>query len=193
MTPAQTSRPGDWLTTRRSRPYPPLLPPAAAVAERPSVSPAMGVAIEPICRCDRGRSAPCGKLVIRVSRATITGSLTMANMDDSDDSASGHVSEHLRAVLELAVRMDTHSGAVVADDPEVRETAERQRRVAALLGSGGPAVPKALRGRLDEGRRQRRRVPAPPRLPAWGSWSVGLTGAAAMAIALLVVLGTFGG
>jgi hypothetical protein len=102
--------------------------------------------------------------------------------------------ERVRAVLELAGRTDIdQTSQADRHDPDLLEAASRQRRIALLLQSGGPATPETLRARLDTledgSRRRGPSVPGIPRLPAgWPRLTAGLTGVATALIAILLLL-----
>lgn len=74
---------------------------------------------------------------------------------------------------------------------------EQQRRVALLLGNAGPAMPPALRVRLDQleqdGRRSRRSRSVAVPVHWRRRWIVGVASLATAAIAPVVVLGVAGG
>jgi hypothetical protein len=126
----------------------------------------------------------------------------MAEENDQDDPTTpgaAVTAERVRAVLELAAR-DVDDGPKPDRpdrDPKLLQAAARQRQVAQLLQSGGPAMPETLRVRLDalrEDRARRRRLPlvgSVGRIPV--GWTVGAVGVAAAAVAVVLVLGVVGG
>lgn len=119
----------------------------------------------------------------------------MADPDETNDegSASLPAPEELRQVLALAARRSATDGPTPANlEPHLANVAERQRRIAMALQSGGPAVPPTLEKELDQLHRRRRRQPRSGalKLPALSPLKFGaaLAGACAAGVAVVALL-----
>jgi hypothetical protein len=96
--------------------------------------------------------------------------------------------DELRRLLALAERVGPRAQAPDDEhDPQVLTAVRRQRRVAAVLQSGGPATPESLRTRVDQlygGRGGTSRI---ARLGLFAAIPLRLAGAATVAAAAVVV------
>src|SRR6202035_837916 len=115
-------------------------------------------------------------------------------------SGTGPFPDRLAELLSLAQRSAGAESAITRapqDDPDLIRAVGRQRRVAVLLQSGGPATPASLHARIDavqkRGRPRRLHIPSlRPLTVTRARWAAGLAtvGAAAVALVALVATGS---